>query len=145
MTRAPKTVKQTGKLSSKPIKKKSVRPSTTRSTAGPGFDFEDQVAAWLLLKMLTGQPLPGVEGIGTQLQMQVESLGWIIDDILLTAMVSSDGPRHLAISCKSNVQVTASGLPADFGTSATRRPSWLTAAYDSKADLKVGALFDSRS
>src|SRR6516225_7685202 len=119
MTRASKTAKRTGKHPSKRmkrIKKQIVRPSTTRSTAGPGFDFEDRVAAWLLLKVLTGQPLPGVEGIGTRLQMQVEALGWAIDDILLTATVSPDDQRHLAISCKSNVQVTASGLPADFVT-----------------------------
>jgi hypothetical protein len=116
MTRASKTVKRRGKHPSKRIKKKIVRPSTTRSTAGPGFDFEDRVAAWLLLKVLTGQPLPGVEGVGTRLQMQVEALGWAIDDILLTATVSLDDQRHLAISCKSNVQVTASGLPTDFVT-----------------------------
>ena len=96
------------------MKEKAARSSTTRSTAGSGFDFEDQVAAWLLLKVLTGQSLPGVEGIGKRLQMQVESLGWAIDDILLTATMSPDDQRHLAISCKSNVQVTASGLPADF-------------------------------
>ena len=117
MTRASKTVKRTGKHPTKRmkrIKKQIVRPSTTRSTAGPGFDFEDRVAAWLLLKVLTGQPLPGVEGVGTRLQMQVEALGWAIDDILLTATVSLDDQRHLVISCKSNVQVTASGLPADF-------------------------------
>src|SRR5260221_14023332 len=96
------------------MKKKSVRPSTTRSTAGPGFDFEDHVAAWLLLKALSGQPLPGVEGIGTRLQMQTEALGWAIDDILLTTAVAPDDTRQLAISCKSNVQVSASGLPADF-------------------------------
>jgi hypothetical protein len=100
----------------KPAKKKSSKPSTTRSTAGPGFDFEDRVAAWLLLKALSGQPLPGVEGTATRLQMQSEALGWAIDDILLTITVSSDDQRHLAISCKSNVQVTRSGLPADFVT-----------------------------
>jgi hypothetical protein len=76
------------------MKNKSARPSTTRSTAGPGFDFEDRVAAWLLLKALSGQPLPGVEGIGTRLQMQTEALGWAIDDILLTAAVAPD--RHAA-------------------------------------------------
>jgi hypothetical protein len=98
----------------KRAKKKTSRPSTTRSTAGPGFDFEDRVAAWLLVKELTGQPLPGVDGAAARLQMQVEALGWHIDDILLTAMVSANDPRQLAISCKSNVQVTASGLPPDF-------------------------------
>ena len=99
-----------------PKRKKNilVRPSTTRSTAGPGFDFEDHIAAWLLLKALTGQPLPGIEGMGTRLQMQTEALGWAIDDILLTTAIAPDDVRHLAISCKSNVQVTASGLPADF-------------------------------
>jgi len=89
-------------------------PSTTRSTAGPGFDFEDRVAAWFLLKALSGQPLPGVEGTGTRLQMQTEALHWNIDDILFTAMVLPDDQRHLAILCKSNRQVTAAALPADF-------------------------------
>jgi hypothetical protein len=65
----------------KRAKKKTSRPSTTRSTAGPGFDFEDRVAAWLLVKELTGQPLPGVDGAVARLQMQVEALGWHIDDI----------------------------------------------------------------
>jgi hypothetical protein len=121
MIRAPKTAKRRKKHPSKWMKKKTARPSTTRSTAGPGFDFEDQVAAWLLLKALTGQPLPGIEGSATRLQMQVEALGWDIDDILLTAAVSPDDQRHLAISCKSNVQVTASGLPADFVTRCWRQ------------------------
>jgi hypothetical protein len=103
------------------MKKKRARPSTTRSTAGPGFDFEDHVAAWLLLKALTGQPLPGIEGSATRLQMQVEALGWNIDDILLTTTVSPDDERHLAISCKSNVQVTATSLPADFVTRCWRQ------------------------
>src|ERR1700730_1907122 len=114
MASASKTAKRGEKKPSKQIQKKSVRPSTTRSTAGPGFDFEDHVTAWLLLKVLSGQPLPGVEGIGTRLQMQTEALGWAIDDILLTTVVAPDDKRQLAISCKSNVQVTASGLPADF-------------------------------
>lgn len=46
--------------------------------------------------------------------MQVEALLWTIDDILLTTRVSQDDRRQLAISCKSNEQVTASALPADF-------------------------------
>jgi hypothetical protein len=48
--------------------------------------------------------------------MQTEALGWLIDDILLTTAVAPHDERHLAVSCKSNVQVTASGLPADFMT-----------------------------
>lgn len=46
--------------------------------------------------------------------MQAESLGWIIDDILLTAGTSPDNQQYLAISCKSSVQVTASKLPPNF-------------------------------
>jgi hypothetical protein len=110
-TKAPKRAKR---ASGKPIKKIVSRPSTTRSTAGPGFDFEDRVAAWLLLKALTGQPLPGTGGTATRLQMQVEALGWSVDDILLTSLAAPNDPRQLAISCKSNVQVTNSALPADF-------------------------------
>jgi len=71
-------------------------------TAGPGFDFEDRVAAWLLLKALSGQPLPSVDGVAARLQMQVDALGWHIDDILLAATVSADDARRLAISCKGN-------------------------------------------
>ena len=40
------------KKTAKPAKKKKATPATTRSTAGPGFRFEDQVAAWLLLQAL---------------------------------------------------------------------------------------------
>lgn len=107
----PKRAKKTGR---KPGKNVAARPSTTRSTAGPGFDFEDRVAAWLLLKALTGQPTPGTGGTAARLQMQVEALGWTIDDILLTSLDGSDNPRQLAISCKSNVQVTNSALPPNF-------------------------------
>jgi hypothetical protein len=89
-------------------------PATTRSTAGSGFRFEDQVAAWLLLKALRGQELPGVSGTVARVQMQVDALGWHLDDILFTVNATPDDVRHLAISCKSNVQVSAAGLPPDF-------------------------------
>ena len=62
--------------------KKATAPSTRRSTSGAGFAFEDQVAAWHLLNILMGQPLPGIDGNGSRLQMQTESLGWLIDDVL---------------------------------------------------------------
>jgi len=47
--------------------------------------------------------------------MQTEALGWSIDDILLTTTVSPHDPRHLAISCKSNVQVSGIGTPTEVG------------------------------
>jgi len=87
--------------------------ATTRSTAGPGFDFEDRVAALLLLRMLSGEALPAIEGAGYQIQTQTEPLGWKLDDLLVTTS-STGTPQHLAISCKSNVQVTRNGLPPEF-------------------------------
>jgi hypothetical protein len=87
--------------------------ATTRSTAGGGFGFEDQIAAFLLVKMLSGEPLPGLgdEGLGSLLHMQTSSLGWLIDDLLA---VSESAGTQLALSCKSNTQVAGTGLPDSF-------------------------------
>ena len=101
--------------------------ATTRSTAGPGFAFEDQVAAWLLLKMLLGEAVPGMENSsGTRLQTQTSALGWLIDDLLVISGMEPSELRQLAISCKSNVQVTSSGLPRDFVLAAWQQWSTLT-------------------
>jgi transcriptional regulator with XRE-family HTH domain len=87
---------------------------TTRSTGGPGFDFEDRVAAWFLLRMLLGEPVPGIDGTGISLRMQTGALGWLIDDLLVTSVLPPGEQRELAISCKSNVQVSTNGLPGSF-------------------------------
>jgi hypothetical protein len=89
-------------------------PATLRSTSGAGFEFEDLISAWLLVKMLSGEPAPAIGGIGTQVQAQVSTLGWHIDDLLLTTQGSVEVSGRLAVSAKGNLQVTASGLPADF-------------------------------
>jgi hypothetical protein len=89
-------------------------PATLRSLSGAGFEFEDLISAWLQIKMLTGEPMPAIGGAGIQLQAQVSSLGWHIDDLLLTAQSNTGSFGRLAISAKGNLQVTASGLPADF-------------------------------
>lgn len=88
-------------------------PATLRSTSGAGFEFEDLIAAWLVVKALSGEQAPGVGGVCSQLQAQVSTLGWRIDDLLLTSEVNG-APRRLAISAKGNQQVSASGLPSDF-------------------------------
>ncbi len=110
------------------IKPKRPRPkspeksrATTRSRGGAGFDFEDRAAAWLLLKMLRAELIPGIDVGGQQLQMQTHALGWEIDDLLVEGVTNSGERSHLAISCKGNVQVTASGLPKDFVLSAWRQ------------------------
>lgn len=92
-------------------------PATLRSTSGAGFEFEDLISAWQLVKALSGEHVPGIGGVVTQVQAQVSTLGWRVDDLLLTAQVSG-APRRLAISAKGNLQVTAAGLPADFVTRA---------------------------
>ena len=94
------------------IKKRA--PATLRSTSGAGFEFEDLISAWLLVKMLTGEQAPAIGGAGMQLQAQVSTLGWCIDDLLLTTQRDAGARMRLAISAKGNLQVSASGLPADF-------------------------------
>ena len=94
------------------IKKRA--PATLRSTSGAGFEFEDLISAWLLVKMLAGEQAPAIGGAGMQLQAQVSTLGWCIDDLLLTTQRDAGARMRLAISAKGNLQVSASGLPADF-------------------------------
>jgi hypothetical protein len=99
--------------------KRALNPQTTRSTGGLGFDFEDRIGAWLL-KMLSGEQLPGVDvGItGNRLQTQTAALGWKIDDLLVTCGAPA-AECKIAISCKANQQVSAAGFPRDFVTTAS--------------------------
>jgi hypothetical protein len=91
--------------------RRPVAAPTTRQTAGLGFDFEDLVGAWFVSQALSGEPIPGV-GALAMIQFQTGALGWTIDDLLLTS--EDDPARRLAVSCKSNPQMTAAGWPADF-------------------------------
>jgi hypothetical protein len=92
---------------SKPIK--SGKVATTRSTAGPGFAFEDLVAADLLTRFILDMPILGIEVSGREVLSQAGALGWAIDDLVCVGTGPDGVARHLAVSCKSNVQVTASG------------------------------------
>ncbi|MCQ1547670.1 MAG: hypothetical protein NOF05_02350 [Candidatus Accumulibacter phosphatis] len=80
--------------------------------SGAGFEFEDLIHAWQLVKALSGEQAPGIGGVVTQIQAQVSTLGWRIDDLLLTVQATT--ARRLAISAKGNFQVTAAALPVDF-------------------------------
>lgn len=84
-----------------------------RSLNGVGFEFEDLTCAWHMVKALSGEKVPGIAGVVTMIQAQVSTVGWRIDDLLLTAYATT-GPCRLAISVKSNFQVSAASLPADF-------------------------------
>lgn len=85
--------------------------ATTRSTAGPGYDFEDRVAAWILVGMLRGATLPITSVHVAEMRWQTRQQ---IDDLAVSGQ-DGQGARHaFALSCKSSVQVTANGLPQDF-------------------------------
>jgi hypothetical protein len=97
-------------------RKKATRrnAATTRSTGGAGFAFEDLVAADLLSRFLLDMPIEGIELPGDRLLSQAASAGWSIDDLVCVGL-GEDGVEHrLSLSCKSNVQVTNAGWPADF-------------------------------
>jgi hypothetical protein len=100
--------------------------------SGAGFEFEDLISAWQLVKALSGERAPGIESVVTQVQAQVSTLGWRIDDLLLTAHAGA--PRRLAISAKGNLQVTAAGVPADFVTRAWEQWRDQQGPFDRAAD-----------
>jgi hypothetical protein len=103
-------------------KKAKASVATTRSRAGPGFAFEDQIGAYLLLQMMMGEALPGfIDSIGSRLQSQTKELGWFIDDLLATSQRDAEPQRRVAVSCKSSAQVSAAGLPKDFVLDAWRQ------------------------
>ena len=111
------TSRKTSKPKTPPDRSTNRAPATLRSTSGAGFEFEDLISAWQLVKALAGEHAPGIGGVVTQVQAQVSTLGWRVDDLLLTAHATG-ATRQLAISVKGNLQVTAAGLPADFVTRA---------------------------
>ncbi len=78
-------------------------------TAGQGFDFENEVVAYLLLCLLTGtEPWPG-DGCVVQVACQQRDRGWQPDDVVLT-LSRSDGERRCAVSVKSFEAITQNGL-----------------------------------
>jgi hypothetical protein len=90
-------------------------PASVQLTGGAGFEYEDQVAAFFATAMLAGtQPLGLDIGGVVKLDWQTRESGWLLDDLLVTLARPSTG--HLAISIKSDRQVTGSGFPATFVT-----------------------------
>jgi len=84
-----------------------------RVTGGTGFNFEDKVAAFFLASMLAHSHPCGPEiGTPSQLEWQVPDTEPGLDDLLVTSSAAT--PTRLAISIKSNRQVTQSGFPRAF-------------------------------
>ncbi len=48
--------------------------ATLRSTSGAGFEFEDLISAWQLVKALSGEQAPGIGGVVTE-SSTVSTLG----------------------------------------------------------------------
>ncbi len=110
--------------------------ATTRSTAGPGYDFEDRIAAWIMVGMLRGAPLPTASVYATEIRWQTRNQ---IDDLAVLGQ-DAQGARHVfALSCKSSVQVTANGLPQDFVEAA-----WLHLRAHAAADGVCRAVLMAR-
>lgn len=68
--------------------------------------------------MLLDLPIDGIGVAGDHLLSQAGAAGWRIDDLICVGHAANGPERRLALSCKSNVQVTATGWPADFVSSA---------------------------
>lgn len=89
-------------------------PAPVSVTGGAGFSFEDAVAASFMTHMLSASRYLGADfGSITCIEFQVRDRGWLLDDLLIH-FGSPVGPRHLALSLKSDRQVTRNGFPPDF-------------------------------
>jgi DNA replication protein DnaC len=89
--------------------------ATPKETAGGGFTFEDKVSASFLLKMLAGEfPLEPEDGQIEEVRFQKRVDGWYLDDLVLLLRRPDDSECTLAVSAKSNTQITKSGFPPDF-------------------------------
>jgi hypothetical protein len=117
----------------KPSATRKTSTATLRSTSGAGFNFEDLIAAWQLVKALAGEKAPGIESVATVIQAQVSSLGWRMDDLLLKSEQAGE-TRRLAISAKGNQQVSNSGLPDDFVLRAWEQWRDAEGPFDAKTD-----------
>ena len=85
-----------------------------KQTSGERFDFENKVAAFFLLHMLSGiNPFPKISGTISNVAVQKRVDGWLLDDIILT--VANDSTSHfVAFSVKSNNQLAGCAFPPEF-------------------------------
>jgi len=91
--------------------------ATPKQTSGSGFTFEEKVAANYLLKMLAKHPpLNSTEGLIERVHFQTRVDGWFLDDMVLDLVDAKQNQHQIAISVKSNVQISESGFPGEFVT-----------------------------
>ena len=90
--------------------------ATAKQTGGGGFDFEDKVTAYFISYLLLAKfPLQPEIGLLERVDFQVRPMGWLFDDLLLT-MKDGNHVHKVAVSAKSNRQITATGFPDDILT-----------------------------
>ena len=90
------------------------RAAPVALTGGPGFNYEDHVAARFLVDMLSGIASFGSEFGGVcRVDWQVRDTGRLLDDIAVT-LDGSHGQHRAAFSIKSHRQVTRGGFPDQF-------------------------------
>ncbi len=113
--------------------------ATPKQTSGGGFTFEDKVTASYFLKMLARlAPLHMDVGKIHEVQFQGRVDGWLIDDLVLSLSATTGISHKVAISVKSNVQITDKGFPSDFVTAIWEQLLHIgTDKFDSDADYLV--------
>ena len=110
-------------------------------TGGRGYDFEDSVTTHFLLAMIAGVELWGPEyGCITKIDWQTHADGWLFDDLLLTLKDHTGVLHRVAISIKSNAQITTNGFPQE-----TKQRIWAqfledTSPFDVDRDLLLFAV-----
>jgi hypothetical protein len=118
--------------------------ATTKQTGGGGYSFEDKVTARFMAMMLAGEPPLGEEsGLIRRIDLQNSADGWRLDDSVLT-LGGPSGESRLALSIKSDQQLTERGFPDEFVTAVWEQ--WLgkgTTVFDRSRDhlgLVVGSI-----
>lgn len=102
------------------------RTSTTKQTAGGGFQFENEAVAYFIVHLLArSSPVDPPGGVVDRVNVQRPATEWHLDDILVTTR-SRSVQHRLAISVKSNVQISHAGFPEEFV-----RDAWGQLLHDS--------------
>lgn len=112
--------------------------ASTRQTSGVAYEFEDYVSAWFLVRAMSGLPVPGFDRSLSKIEFQTGALGWRLDDLLLSIGGDGDARGQLALSCKSNRQVTASGLPSEFMEAAWS--DWTRLTAEQRTSIQCGLI-----
>jgi hypothetical protein len=89
-------------------------------TGGLGFNFEDRVAARLLLDLLLGRaPLGTPRGVPLRVHWQARDLRWLADDLVCELSAGANATQ-VGLSIKLDRQVTEGGFDAAFVEAAWR-------------------------